>query len=104
MLTLISLPIVLQSSPSKGRKRKDPERHAATLDPQLLLDFLTDRLQIWRVMQDVSDIGLTDDAIQTDARAEQELDEVQQWWNAVIETQWVSERHTALILADVDCM
>lgn len=55
-------------------------------------------------MQDVSDIGLTDDAIQTDARAEQELDEVQQWWNAVIETQWVSERHTALILADVDCM
>lgn len=95
---------MLQSSPAKGRKRKDPERHAATLDPQLLLDFLTDRLQIWRVMQDVSDIGLTDDAIKTDARAEQELDEVQQWWNAVIETQWVSERHTALILADVDCM
>lgn len=86
LLTLISLPVALNASPVKARKKKDPERHAATLDPQMLLDFLTDRLQIWRVMQDVSGIGLSE-TVKPDAEAEEELDEVQRWWKDVVELQ-----------------
>jgi hypothetical protein len=62
------------------------------LDPQLLLDFLTDRLQIWRVMQDVSDFGLADDPNRKETKAEEEYDEVQQWWSGVVETQSVKVR------------
>lgn len=56
------------------------------MDPELLLDFLTDRLQIWRVMKDVSDMGLGAQP-QGAESVEEELDEVQVWWNEVVEAQ-----------------
>jgi hypothetical protein len=86
LLTLISLPVPLSSPPVKHKKKKDPERHSATLDPELLLDFLTDRLQIWRVMKDVSDMGLAAQPQGTE-KVEEQLDEVQVWWKEVVETQ-----------------
>ena len=70
----------------KPKKKKDPERYAATLDPALLLDFLTDRLQIWRVMKDVGDMGLAAQP-QGSQKVEEELDEVQVWWKEVVEAQ-----------------
>lgn len=54
-------------------KRRDPQRRAATLDPELLLDFLTDRLQIWSLMQAVKPPTL-------DRVIQHEHDLVQQWW------------------------
>lgn len=86
LLTLISLPKPLSSPPVKLKKKKDPERHSATLDPELLLDFLTDRLQIWRVMKDVSDMGLATQPHGTE-KVEEQLDEVQVWWREVVENQ-----------------
>jgi hypothetical protein len=69
----------------KGRKKKDLERDSATLDPALLLDFLTDRLQIWRVMQSLS----TDDDMDGQERGQSEAvaqrDTVQEWWADVVE-------------------
>ncbi|SCV68318.1 BQ2448_439 [Microbotryum intermedium] len=91
LLTLITLPAPLESPEVKPKKKKDPERHAATLDPELLLDFLTDRLQIWRVMRDVDALGLGgSDSQASDPKKKEgveveDRDEVQQWWLDVVE-------------------
>ncbi|ORY90106.1 hypothetical protein BCR35DRAFT_349873 [Leucosporidium creatinivorum] len=95
LLTLISLPAPLSSPPVKPKKKKDPERHSATLDPELLLDFLTDRLQIWRVMKDVSDMGLAAQPQGTE-KVEEQLDEVQAWWKEVVETHYASSTSETL--------
>jgi hypothetical protein len=90
LLTLISLSPIANTiiSNTKPRRKKDPERHAATLDPELLLDFLTDRLQIWRLMKDVSGLGSGRNANSTGeitSGLERERDEVQEWWEDVVE-------------------
>ncbi|GAA6012620.1 hypothetical protein JCM11491_005456 [Sporobolomyces phaffii] len=89
LLTLISLPpSTAPPAPQKkgkGRKKKDPERDSKTLDPPLLLDFLTDRLQIWRVMQSLS----TQDDAETQDSGKQEIvetrDAVQEWWADIVD-------------------
>ena len=94
LLTLLSLPPnpdpPTPKKKGKGRKKKDPERDSATLDPALLLDFLTDRLQIWRVMQDIS----LDDELDSQDRSKKEVvetkDTVQEWWSDLVEPLSVS--------------
>ncbi|GAA5926608.1 hypothetical protein JCM3775_001065 [Rhodotorula graminis] len=62
LFTLLALPASFQPDiPKKGRKKKNPEHFPDTLDAAMLLDFLTDRMQIWRVMQDVSDLAFAAD-------------------------------------------
>lgn len=95
LLTLLSLPPSTATPAVAGTKqrksKKDPERSAATLDPELLLDFLTDRLNIWRVMKDVKSLGVLDLPTQTAVPggekvvAEETKDEVQVWWEDVVE-------------------
>lgn len=108
-MTLISLlPIPSDSAPNlttiKPRKKKDPERHADTLDPELLLDFLTDRLQIWRLMKDVNGLGTigagTAGAIDA---VEKERDEVQEWWEDVIELLFVLACSYPSLGPDIPC-
>ncbi|GAA5877129.1 hypothetical protein JCM16303_006177 [Sporobolomyces ruberrimus] len=89
LLTILSLPpmavLPVPQKKGKGRKKKDLERDSATLDPALLLDFLTDRLQIWRVMQSLS----TDDDMDGQERGQSEAvaqrDTVQEWWADIVE-------------------
>ncbi|GAA5971964.1 hypothetical protein JCM3765_005581 [Sporobolomyces pararoseus] len=92
LLTLLSLPLPsIPSSPSlqkkkgKGRKKKDPERDSTTLDPALLLDFLTDRLQIWRVMQGLSVDEDSDDQDRNKTEVVETRDTVQEWWADIVE-------------------
>ncbi|GAA5980285.1 hypothetical protein JCM11641_005529 [Rhodosporidiobolus odoratus] len=92
LLALLSLPATFQPElPKKGRKKKNPEKYAETLDPAMLLDFLTDRLQIWRVMKDVSDLDVTTlgDSREGEAsekvKAEVQPDAVQEWWQGIVE-------------------
>ncbi|GAA5850047.1 hypothetical protein JCM8547_000993 [Rhodosporidiobolus lusitaniae] len=92
LLTLLSLPATFQLDlPKKGRKKKNPEKYSDTLDPAMLLDFLTDRMQIWRVMKDVSDLDVAalGDTQEGEAaekvQAEQERDTMQKWWQDVVE-------------------
>ncbi|GAA6032762.1 hypothetical protein JCM8097_000779 [Rhodosporidiobolus ruineniae] len=93
LLTLLSLPATFQPEPPKKakKKKKNPEQYQETLDPAMLLDFLTDRLQIWRVMKDVSDLdvaGLGDsqEGEKTEkVQLEVERDTVQSWWQDVVE-------------------
>lgn len=88
LLTLISLSPIPTKSPLKVKKKKDPERHAATLDPELLLDFLTDRLQIWRLMKDVQGLGGL--SVPADGGLERERDKVQEWWEDIVEVLYAS--------------
>ncbi|GAA5923128.1 uncharacterized protein JCM15063_003543 [Sporobolomyces koalae] len=89
LLALPPLPVADQSATQvkkgRGRKKKDSERDPATLDPALLLDFLTDRLQIWRVMQGLS----TEDDLETAERSKTDVVEtkdcVQEWWSDIVE-------------------
>ncbi|BGP12784.1 hypothetical protein JCM10213_007298 [Rhodosporidiobolus nylandii] len=92
LLALLSLPATFQPElPKKGKKKKNPEKYAESLDAAMLLDFLTDRMQIWRVMKDVSDLdfaGLGDsqEGEKTEkVKAEVERDTVQEWWEDVVE-------------------
>lgn len=96
LLTLLSLPITFQPDlPKKGRKKKNPEKYSETLDPSMLLDFLTDRMQIWRVMKDVSEIdvaGLGDTQegeANEKVQKEEERDTIQRWWQDVVEPLYV---------------
>lgn len=93
LLTLLSLPATfIPTKPRKGKRKKHPELFSDTLDPAMLLDFLTDRMQIWRVMRDVGGIGI---AGERGAKAENDLAEplvaveekdlVQQWWMDIVE-------------------
>lgn len=95
LLALISLARPPPPDPTSDlpprRTKKDPERSASTLDPELLLDFLTDRLNIWRVMKDVKLLGMGDaSAAEPKAGPEvaaiEDKDEVQDWWEQVVET------------------
>ncbi|SCZ90161.1 BZ3500_MvSof-1268-A1-R1_Chr1-3g01811 [Microbotryum saponariae] len=102
LLTLITLPAPLESPEVKAKKKKDPERHASTLDPELLLDFLTDRLQIWRVMRDVNALGLGADSQVSNAKKKEgveieDRDEVQQWWLDVVEALFGPHASPALL-------
>lgn len=87
LLTLIAFPgpVGHGKDSEKPKKKKNPERHSSTLNPELLLDFLTDRLQIWRVMRDVDDLRLEKIDKSAIATLEPEFDEVQQWWQDVVE-------------------
>ncbi|GAA5832226.1 hypothetical protein JCM11251_004285 [Rhodosporidiobolus azoricus] len=92
LLTLLSLPASFQPPlPKKGKKKKNPERYPDTLDPSMLLDFLTDRMQIWRVMKDVADLdvignGDTQEAEkQEKVKVMEERDAVQVWWQDIVE-------------------
>ncbi|GAA5869698.1 hypothetical protein JCM1840_000560 [Sporobolomyces johnsonii] len=91
LLTLLALPesFMAAVAPKKGRKKKDPERQSSTLDPALLLDFLTDRLQIWRVMKDVSFLDMGQSELQEVEKNKQQVleqrDAVQEWWADVVE-------------------
>ncbi|GAA5887496.1 hypothetical protein JCM6882_001429 [Rhodosporidiobolus microsporus] len=91
LLTLLSLPATFQPDlPKKGRKKKNPEKYSDTLDPSMLLDFLTDRMQIWRVMKDVSDLdvtalGDTKEGEKTEKVKVEERDAVQTWWQDIVE-------------------
>ncbi|GAA6047320.1 hypothetical protein JCM3770_001885 [Rhodotorula araucariae] len=92
LFTLLALPATFQpDKPRKGRKRKNPEHYAETLDAAMLLDFLTDRMQIWRVMKDVSDLDFAADVplVDKEARAQflpaEERDAVQVWWADVVD-------------------
>ncbi|GAA5921876.1 hypothetical protein JCM1841_000958 [Sporobolomyces salmonicolor] len=91
LLTLLALPesSLAAAAPKKGRKKRDPERQSSTLDPALLLDFLTDRLQIWRVMKDVSFLDVTQSESQEGDKNKQQVleqrDAVQEWWADVVE-------------------
>ncbi|GAA5895140.1 hypothetical protein JCM5296_000892 [Sporobolomyces johnsonii] len=91
LLTLLTLPesFMAAVAPKKGRKKKDPERQSSTLDPALLLDFLTDRLQIWRVMKDVSFLDMGQIESQEGEKNKQQVleqrDAVQEWWADVVE-------------------
>jgi hypothetical protein len=92
LLLLISLPPnspSLQTSKEKKKSHKDPERHAESLDPELLLDFLTDRIQISRVMRDFSAAALAapaikDDSTGTGKEKEDKKDLVHDWWNKIV--------------------
>lgn len=93
LLTLLSLPpSQLQPSPppvskkkGKGRRKKDPERDSATLDPALMLDFLTDRLQIWRVMQGLALEEEVDEGDLRRTEIAEPRDTVQEWWADIVE-------------------
>lgn len=89
------MPITFQPErPKKGKKKKRaPELFAETLDPAMLLDFQTDRLQIWRVMQDVAEPNVAAIASGEQATAKEkemkqiavQRDVVQDWWADVVE-------------------
>ncbi|BGO96623.1 SLD3 domain-containing protein [Rhodotorula toruloides] len=92
LLTLLSLPsIYTPSLPRKGKKKKHPELFRDTLDPAMLLDFLTDRMQIWRVMRDVGGFGIAGEREREkegEGREEvvvEEKDAVQVWWSDIVE-------------------
>ncbi|GAA5913964.1 hypothetical protein JCM8208_007012 [Rhodotorula glutinis] len=92
LFTLLALPTTFQPDvPKKGRKKKNPEHFPDTLDADMLLDFLTDRMQIWRVMQDVSDLAFAADVplVEKEAKVKfvpvEERDAVQVWWADVVE-------------------
>ncbi|KWU45451.1 hypothetical protein RHOSPDRAFT_25243 [Rhodotorula sp. JG-1b] len=94
LLGLLSLPITFQPErPKKGKKKRAPELFAETLDPAMLLDFQTDRLQIWRVMQDVAEPNVAAIAAGEQATAKEkemkqiavQRDVVQDWWADVVE-------------------
>lgn len=92
LLTLLSLPLppnppspTQKKKKGKGRKKKDPERDSTTLDPALLLDFLTDRLQIWRVMQGLSVDEEFDEQDRNKAEVVETRDTVQEWWADTVE-------------------
>ncbi|GAA5980201.1 hypothetical protein JCM10908_001573 [Rhodotorula pacifica] len=94
LLGLLSLPVTFQPErPKKGKKKRTPELFAETLDPAMLLDFQTDRLQIWRVMQDVSELNVAAIVAGEQATAKEkemkqiveQRDVVQDWWADVVE-------------------
>ncbi|GAA5997722.1 hypothetical protein JCM5350_006674 [Sporobolomyces pararoseus] len=92
LLTLLSLPHppnppspTQKKKKGKGRKKKDPERDSTTLDPALLLDFLTDRLQIWRVMQGLSVDEEFDEQDRNKPEVVETRDTVQEWWADIVE-------------------
>lgn len=94
LLGLLSLPVTFQPErPKKGKKKRAPELFADTLDPAMLLDFQTDRLQIWRVMQDVAEPNVAAIASGEQATAKEkemkqiavQRDVVQDWWADVVE-------------------
>ncbi|KAK4055180.1 hypothetical protein OIV83_000460 [Microbotryomycetes sp. JL201] len=92
LLGLIAYPEDDKEAAEVRQKKNNPERHASTLDPELLLDFLTDRLQIWRVMKDVETIGLsTDETIEAPKKVTPDLDEVQLWWIEVVERRFSTQ-------------
>ncbi|KAK4057698.1 hypothetical protein OIO90_001346 [Microbotryomycetes sp. JL221] len=95
LLTLMAFPLDADASALAGvkqKKRSNPERHSSTLDPELLLDFLTDRLQIWRVMKDVGNIGFdSSEEKAQDPKDQEELDEVQSWWKDVVEHRYAAQ-------------
>ncbi|BGO92850.1 hypothetical protein NBRC10512_007970 [Rhodotorula toruloides] len=84
LLTLLSLPITYTPSITrKGKKKKHPELFRDTLDPAMLLDFLTDRMQIWRVMRDVGGFGIAAEGMEEVVVEEKDL--VQVWWLDIVE-------------------
>lgn len=102
LFTLLALPVTFQPDvPKKGRKKKNPEHFADTLDAAMLLDFLTDRLQIWRVMQDVGDLAFASDVplVEKEAKVKfvplEERDAVQVWWADIVEPLCVSSALSA---------
>ncbi|GAA5870174.1 hypothetical protein JCM3774_002612 [Rhodotorula dairenensis] len=106
LLGLLSLPVTFQPDrPKKGKKRRTPELFADTLDPAMLLDFQTDRLQIWRVMQDVAEMNVAAIAAGEQATAkEKEMkqivshrDVVQEWWADVVEPNFRTRVDTATL-------
>ncbi|BGP36760.1 hypothetical protein JCM10449v2_000662 [Rhodotorula kratochvilovae] len=93
LFTLLALPATFQpDKPKKGRKKKNPEHYPDTLDAAMLLDFLTDRMQIWRVMKDVSDLDFAVDVplVEKEAKTQfapaEERDAVQVWWADVVDS------------------
>ncbi|GAA5821376.1 hypothetical protein JCM10212_003801 [Sporobolomyces blumeae] len=89
LLALLSISSTIDATQTmrkgRGRKKKDPERDSATLDPALLLDFLTDRLQIWRVMQSISYEDTEDKNDREKREVVEQRDTVQEWWADVVE-------------------
>ncbi|GAA6001815.1 hypothetical protein JCM10207_002333 [Rhodosporidiobolus poonsookiae] len=99
LFSLLSLPATFQPEvPKKGKKKKNPEAFADTLDPAMLLDFLTDRMQIWRVMQDVSDLEMTGEAESQEGEREATgPDVVQEWWQSVVEPLFRTRVDTSIV-------
>ena len=107
LFTLLALPATFQPDvPKKGRKKKNPEHFPDTLDAAMLLDFLTDRMQIWRVMQDVSDLAFAADVplVEKEAKVKfvpvEERDAVQVWWADVVEPLCVPSPRLLITSAD----
>ncbi|KAM0793503.1 hypothetical protein ACM66B_000942 [Microbotryomycetes sp. NB124-2] len=92
LLALIAYPEDTSTIAEVKLKKRNPEKHASTLDPELLLDFLTDRLQIWRIMKDVvtTDVS-TDDKSEAPQKIAADLDEVQLWWEEVVERRFAAQ-------------
>lgn len=93
LLTLLCLPPptsldalpTATTAPSR-RRAKDPQRSNTTLDPEILLDFLTDRLQVWAAIKSMTGTGLGKDINGIDnVRIEIERDLVQCWWEDIVE-------------------
>lgn len=94
LLGLLSLPVTFQPErPKKGKKKRTPELFAETLDAAMLLDFQTDRMQIWRVMQEVSELNVAEAVASGEETAREkemkalasEKDLVQEWWADIVE-------------------
>ncbi|BGP21649.1 hypothetical protein JCM10295v2_000524 [Rhodotorula toruloides] len=102
LLTLLSLPATyIPSKPRKGKKKKHPELFSDTLDPAMLLDFLTDRMQIWRVMRDVGGIGIVGEGKEREAKERfevvEEKDLVQLWWLDIVEPLYRTRVDTTIL-------
>lgn len=88
LLTLISIPVSDCAVPPK--RKKNPERHASTLDPELLLDFLTDRLQVWSAIKSLGATGTLDaPTIGTDGTKDAPKDDDATWWTGIVERSYV---------------
>jgi hypothetical protein len=84
LLTLISIPISDCAIPPK--RKKNPERHASTLDPELLLDFLTDRLQVWSAIKSLGATGTLDaPTTGADGTKDAPKDDDVTWWKEIVE-------------------
>ncbi|KAK4705754.1 hypothetical protein P7C70_g452, partial [Phenoliferia sp. Uapishka_3] len=93
-LLLLSLPPSDIPRPKLKKKHKsDPQRHAATLDPEVQLDYLTDRLELWRVHREVTSLDSSSSKTGTTGGSHVEdiavkvlqRDEVHEWWEESVE-------------------
>lgn len=89
LLTLLCLPPSVAPLIA-GKRRKHPERSSLTLDPEVLLDFLTDRLQLRAAMGSIGRNSGEKELESIDSqRVEVERNESQVWWEDIVEPLYV---------------